>query len=220
MLHPYTELRYVSPEIGYGVFATCNIPMGTIIYASDDLEICITPDKYTTLDKNHREIVDKYSYIDAKGIRIVSWDHAKYINHSCNCNTMSTGYGFEIAIRDIKADEEITDEYGLFNIEEDTPINCGCINCRKYLYTNDLDTYGNQWDKKVQPALQKVLQVEQPLWYLLDDKIYHQLLGYLAGEVEYRSVIALKFTPTKTVNLHNNIASKKAKKLFKMSEAS
>ena len=34
MIHPDTELRFISPEIGFGVFATKLIPQGTITWPS------------------------------------------------------------------------------------------------------------------------------------------------------------------------------------------
>jgi hypothetical protein len=39
MIHPHTCIRYVNPQIGYGVFATAFIPKGTIVYVKDDLEL-------------------------------------------------------------------------------------------------------------------------------------------------------------------------------------
>ena len=38
MVHPDTELRFVSPAIGWGVFATRDIPTGTITWALDVLD--------------------------------------------------------------------------------------------------------------------------------------------------------------------------------------
>jgi hypothetical protein len=38
MVHPDTELRFVSPAIGWGVFATRDIPTGTITWALDALD--------------------------------------------------------------------------------------------------------------------------------------------------------------------------------------
>lgn len=81
MIHPDTELRFVNEEIGYGVFATRPIPTGTIVCAKDGLEIEFTLRQFERLDAAHRAVVNKYSYIDQRGVRIVSWDHAKYVNH-------------------------------------------------------------------------------------------------------------------------------------------
>lgn len=197
MIHPATELRLVSEHIGYGVFATQPIPRGTLTYVKDDLEIELTPRQFERLDGAHRQIVDKYSYIDQRGRRIVSWDHAKYVNHRCECNTMSTGYGFEIAIRDIEAGEEITDEYGLFNLQEPMAVNCGCRQCRKLLYPSDLQRFAELWDRQVMDALVDLPGVQQPLWYLVDRGTRTAVSAYLKGSRPYRSVSALRWESDK-----------------------
>ena len=117
MIHPSTELRLVSPHVGYGVFASQPIPKGSLVYVQDPLDIKITPQQYQRLDETSRQLAEKYSFLDAKGNRILSWDAAKFVNHSCHPNTMSTAWGFEVALRDIEPGEEITDEYSLFNLE-------------------------------------------------------------------------------------------------------
>ena len=122
MIHPDTELRKVNDTIGYGVFAKCDIPKGTIVYVKDPLEIEVEPERFEELDPTYQSIVNWFSYIDERGVRIISWDIAKYVNHSCDANSISTGYGFEIATRDIAAGEEITDEYGIFNLP--APLDC------------------------------------------------------------------------------------------------
>ncbi len=43
MIHPNTELKMVSPEMGIGVFATHFIPKGTITWAQDELDIVLSP---------------------------------------------------------------------------------------------------------------------------------------------------------------------------------
>lgn len=196
MLHPHTELRFINDTIGYGIFATRDIPRGTITYTRDALEIQITPQAYADLDASTKDITDKYSYMDENGVRIISWDHAKYMNHRCECNTMSTGYGFEIAIRDISKDEEITDEYALFNLEQDMPVACGCNDCRRIVRTDDIDRYHQQWDASIRIALNGFQQVEQPLLPILDHDTRVELMAYLNGHQAYRSVQRLKFFPS------------------------
>jgi hypothetical protein len=49
MVHPHTELRFVSPQIGWGVFATRLIPRGTIVWALDSLDQRFTPDQVAAL---------------------------------------------------------------------------------------------------------------------------------------------------------------------------
>lgn len=194
MIHPHTELRYVSPEIGIGVFATTLIPKGTLVYVKDPLDIELTEQQFDQLDGLSRRMADKYAYIDERGIRIVSWDHAKYVNHRCECNTISTGYGFEIALRDIAPGEEITDEYGLFNMAIPIPVTCGCANCRKVVCGTDIDRYADRWDIQVRDALGYVREVPQPLWDLVDPATQAALEGYLSGRQPYRSVLTLKWS--------------------------
>jgi hypothetical protein len=193
MIHPQTELKLINKEMGYGVFATTFIPKGTILYAKDPLEIEVSPAQYESMETGLKEIVYKYAYIDERGMRIVSWDFARYVNHRCECNSMTTGYGFEIAIKDIEPGEEITDEYGLLNIEEAMPLACTCQHCRHVVTPQDIDLYYPTWDAKIKEALSCLGQVEQPLLKYLDSQTEAELRGYLIGEAEYRSVINLKY---------------------------
>lgn len=94
MIHPNTTIKLISETVGYGVFATAHIPEVTIVYVKDSLEQVVTPAAYLNQSKEMKDVIDKYSYMDQNGDRIISWDFAKHVNHCCNCNTISTGYGF------------------------------------------------------------------------------------------------------------------------------
>jgi hypothetical protein len=63
---------------------------------------------------------------------------AMFINHSCdpNCETDETdGRVWIMAIRNIKAGEELTYDYFLYDGDEDEArCNCGSVNCRKSMY--------------------------------------------------------------------------------------
>jgi hypothetical protein len=166
------------------------------VYVKDALDIEISDDQFSRLEAVSRRLADKYAYIDERGVRIVSWDHAKYVNHRCECNTISTGYGFEIALWDIAPGEEITDDYGLFNISTPFAVSCGCIRCRKVVQASDIDRYADVWDTKIRDVLQLVHAVPQPLWELIDPDTLAALNGYLAGQQPYRSVRALKWNGT------------------------
>lgn len=192
MIHPDSELRFVSPEVGYGVFATRFIPKGTISYIKDPLEIDIPEDKIKSYDPGIQQIIDKYAYVDERGHAIISWDHGKYINHCCNCNTMSTGYGFEIAIRDIQPGEEITDEYALFNIEQPMSLFCNRGNCRGMVHPDDPERYSEAWDEQIRGALAVFREVQQPLLHWLDPAVGEKLYAYLEGRGDYQSILALR----------------------------
>lgn len=195
MIHPNTTLKYINDTLGYGVFAAGFIPRGTIVYIKDSLEQVVSPTDYLMHPPAMREVIEKYSYIDEAGNRIVSWDFAKYVNHCCNCNTISTGYGFEIAIRDIQPGEQITDEYGIFNLEYEMTLQCGQATCRKVIKPGDFDRYYRDWDEKIKAALPHLFRVEQPLLPLLDENIRQELDQFLVAPERYKSVYALRYKP-------------------------
>ena len=193
MIHPDTSLKFLNPLIGSGIFATQFIPKGTLTYVKDSLEIDLSPNQYLLNNEVMRQIIDKYSYINEKGHYIISWDQAKHINHSCEPNTISTGYGFEFAIRDIQPGEEITDDYGLFNLEQGFSCACGSPSCRKKILPEDLDMLQDYWDKKILPALKNISRVPQPLVKFMDETSLREIEDYLNGSLPYKSVSHLRF---------------------------
>ena len=195
MIHPETKLEWVSSEIGYGVFATQHIPKGTAVYVRDALEIVIPRDASLALSPIYSDIVKKYSYIDSQGAFVLSWDHARFVNHCCHPNTITTGYGFEIAIRDIAPGEEISDDYGLLNLDEDIPLSCGKSNCRRVARAKDFDAYADHWDGVVREALSHFYMVEQPLLPFFEAQILKHLNSYLETGGGYLSVKTQKYHP-------------------------
>ena len=192
MLHPHTRLEHISDAVGYGIFATQPIPAGTIVYVKDSLEITVTPAQFEGHGPEMREVIDKYSYIDEQGDRIVSWDLAKYVNHCCQCNTISTGYGFEMALRDIAAGEQLTDEYGIFNLDIEMELVCDQPGCRKRIGPGDFDRYYKDWDAKIEPVLPQLFAVPQPLGSLLTSQTKRELEAFKHDSGKYKSVYALK----------------------------
>jgi hypothetical protein len=192
MIHPNTEVRWVNDIVGHGLYATAAISAGTITYAWDPLELEIWPDDARLTDPTILHTIERYSYIDGRGVRILSWDNAKYVNHSCNPNSLSTGYGFEIAIRDIAKGEQITDDYGLFNLPTPMEINCGEKGCRGRVTGEDLDRYWEEWDQLVRPAIDRFHSVAQPLARHLDESTTSQLRRYAEGKEDYLSVNNLR----------------------------
>ncbi|MBK7897454.1 MAG: SET domain-containing protein [Candidatus Promineifilaceae bacterium] len=190
MIHPATELRYISPSIGFGVFATTNIPQGTIVYVQDALEIVLPADHPLLTADIYQPILDKYSTVEKDGSRLLSWDIARYVNHSCHSNALSTGYGFEIAVRDILPGEEITDDYGQFNLPYDMPCACGHPNCRGSVRPSDFTALVHQWDANLNAALANLISREQPLWRFLDEATQTAVTQDLATG-QFRSVQTL-----------------------------
>jgi uncharacterized protein len=193
MIHPDTRLQFINDKKGRGIVATRHIPKGTVTYVRDKLEIVIAPGDPLLEDPGYKNIIETYTYTDPDGTRILSWDHAKYVNHCCQCNTISTGYGFEIAIRDIEPQEEITDEYGLFNIIKPIELECEFTHCRKMVSGQDIDKYYRQWDEQVIDALKYFNRVDQPLAPYIESGVKQSLDEYLEQGTNYRSVLELKY---------------------------
>jgi uncharacterized protein len=170
MIHPQTELRYVNKLVGYGVFATQFIPKGTIIWALDELDQHYEEDYVISLDLIRRKQIIKYCYRDNKGRYVLCWDIARYMNHSFSPNCISTVYEFELAIRDIYPGEQLTEDYGYFNLDE--PFYClpeeGST--RTKVMPDDILHYYPEWDRKATEAMRCINRVAQPLAYLIAPK--------------------------------------------------
>lgn len=195
MIHPSTRLVHINDEVGYGVVATEFIPMGTITYVKDDMEVVLDANHYLHSDARYSPMIEKFSYTEADGTKVLSWDIAKYINHSCDYNTLSTGYGFEIAIRDIQPGEQITDDYGMFNIEAEMACLCAADNCRQVIGRNEFIVNAAEWDNQVKHALWNFGAVAQPLIGYLDMATRSELKQYFMSEHDYQSVFNLQLNP-------------------------
>jgi hypothetical protein len=163
MLHPDTELRYIGEDIGVGVFATRLIPKGTVIWVQDDLDMVFEPAEVERLDDTRREYVTKYAFVDQFGRSILCWDHARFFNHSFTPSCVGTAYELELASRDIRPGDELTDDYGSLNLAE--PFDCrpepGCERDRPM--PDDVLRYGDEWDRLALEAFTSYDQVAQPL---------------------------------------------------------
>jgi hypothetical protein len=186
VIHPDTELRLVNADIGYGVFATRFIPKGTITWVRDRLDQTLTVTDVERLPPVYHDLVLKYSFIDARGAFVLCWDHARFMNHCCDPTCMSAGYEFELALRDIAAGEELTDDYGTLNLEYDFVCGCGSPRCRGEIHPRDLLTYETEWDRRIAEPFRLLPSVPQPLWPFLDDREPVELA--LAGRAPIASV--------------------------------
>ncbi|GAC1590376.1 MAG: hypothetical protein NVS3B25_08850 [Hymenobacter sp.] len=67
MIHPHTELRFISPEIGFGVVATRLILKGTITWAFYSLDQVLSPQVLAHLHPLQKQFLEKYSHRDHRG---------------------------------------------------------------------------------------------------------------------------------------------------------
>ncbi|HYR83247.1 MAG TPA: SET domain-containing protein-lysine N-methyltransferase [Terriglobia bacterium] len=156
--------------IGYGVVATRLIPRGTITWVADGLDHVFTTAQIEDIAPMLRPLVEKYSWTNGKGQSILCWDHARFINHSCEASCLSAGFDFEIAVRDIFPGEELTDDYGTLNLSEPFQCLCDSPQCRDVVRPDDFLKYGAEWDRIVSAAFPLIRTLEQPLWLLVAEK--------------------------------------------------
>ena len=127
---------------GKGVFALQAIPAGTRIveYVGEIIswKEAQMRHPHDPKDPNHTFYfhIDEDHVIDAK----VGGNSSRWINHSCDPNCVADEQGnrvFIIAIKDIKAGEELNYDYGLIlderytaKLKAEYPCWCGSKNCR------------------------------------------------------------------------------------------
>lgn len=200
MIHPHTELQFISEEIGHGVVATQFIPAGTITWVLDPLDREFTPEQYRNLDTLYKEILDTYTYRNNKGNYVLCWDHGRFVNHSFRSNCLTTAYDFEIAIRDIQPGEQLTDDYGYLNVEAPfRAIDEGTE--RKIVYPDDLLNYHEEWDRKLQNVFGKIPTQEQPLRPFIGVALWSKVQSIVAGTEEMDSILKNYYQP-ETYNNH------------------
>jgi hypothetical protein len=189
MLHPHTEIRYVSPQIGYGVFATKKIPKGTITWVMDQLDRIIPREEAKTFTAPNWKNLDKYTYNDRNGNYVFCWDLNRYINHSFEPNSMLTSMNFEIAIKDIEIGDEITNDYGTLNCPETFECAKGPHKGRLHVTPNDLVTFHKIWDEQIAEAMTFVAAVNQPLNDFLTSEQTRKIQDIVTGKMPIPSIL-------------------------------
>ncbi|HEA29588.1 MAG TPA: SET domain-containing protein-lysine N-methyltransferase [Leeuwenhoekiella sp.] len=188
MIHPHTQIGFISDEVGFGVVATQFIPAGTITWALDELDQEFTPEQFNAMEQVYKNIIDIYCYRNKHGNFVLCWDNGRFVNHSFNANCLSTAYDFEIAIRDIQPGEQLTDDYGYLNITE--PFRGIDENTeRKIVYPDDLKNYHKEWDEKLLKVFDKIPQVKQDLRMLIPDDIWKTVKSIAQDEMEMKSIL-------------------------------
>ncbi len=186
MVITWVKIEWISDTKGYGLIASRDIPKGTITFVQDGLDIVLSESEISNIDDKLLTYIETYSYEDYMGNRIISWDLGKYMNHDDNANTLSTGYGFEMAIRDIKKGEEVTDDYRIFSTYHDTSFKHppGKIETLRP-WPSELI---GQWDESVSNAILSIEDVEQPLKSFVEQEIYQSVIDFKNGVTAYTSV--------------------------------
>lgn len=197
MLFPNIRIQWISDQKGYGIVANQAIPKGTVTFIEDELDIIIEASKYQLYPEHIKKQVDYFSYELPSGQRVITWDLGKYMNHCCHANTLTTGYGFEIAIRDIEAGEEITDDYRIFTSNYQLSLNCNQNDCPG-IYSTSVDAELIEfWDGKVKSALEDFEKVNQPLLDFFSKTTLQEIHSYIENKSNYISVASQSDLPNR-----------------------
>lgn len=189
MMHPHTEVQFISDEVGRGVVATAFIPKGTITWVQDPLDRVFTPAEMAGLPPFSKDQLEYFAFRNARGEMVLCWDHARYVNHSFRSNCLSTVYDFEVAIRDIHPGEQLTDDYGYLNLNAPwKPMDEGTR--RKWVRPDDALRCAPVWDRKIAQALRVLNRREQPLAAFVRPEVWEQLRS---PDGQHRSVRELHY---------------------------
>lgn len=170
MLHPHTEVRHVSETVGVGIFATKLLPKGTVVWALDQLDQVFDPPRIQSMGPDYMAVLDKFTYTNGRGERILCWDSARLINHSCEPNILSPGLEFEIAVRDIHPGEQVVSDYASYNVEAPFECHCQSPRCRGVVRPEDFEALATQWDAQIRQAFAQLERLPQALWPWVRDK--------------------------------------------------
>lgn len=122
MLLVKTKLN-ISPIHGIGLFADEFIPAKTVVWKFHPvIDVVLTANQVEELSVASFEQTRKYIYRDKKtGLYVLCGDDARFFNHSNdpNCLDIYEGdeHGLTIARKNIEANEELTCDYSLFDLD-------------------------------------------------------------------------------------------------------
>lgn len=167
MMHPHTILKPVDTAVGLGVFATRPIPRGTLTWVRDPLDQALPDPMVRSLDAMRRRVVERYAWREDDEW-ILCWDHARYVNHSCEANCIGLGVDYEVATRDIAEGEQLTDDYRSLGVFEGSfRCRCGSSTCEGRVYPDVPDALAEKWQRQFTLAIADFELVPQPLEGLL-----------------------------------------------------
>jgi SET domain-containing protein len=130
------QYTYMAPSRieGKGLYAREDIPQGMDIVEYDGPRLLREEGERLAAEGNaYVFTIDRRTCIDGS----VSWNLARYANHSCapNCRSVKvSGRIFLRTIRPVIKGEEITYDYGYdFKDYQSNPCRCGAPGCRGYI---------------------------------------------------------------------------------------
>ena len=169
MIHPDTRHVTIDGVVGSGVIATRRIPCGTITWVMDDLDRTFTGSEMNALPPCYDDLIDRWTFHDGRGRRVLCWDIGRYLNHSCEPNCGGSEYWFEVALRDIEVGEQLSNDYATLYMRpsEGFVCRCGAPTCRGAASHELVPTAVAIVREQLLHALDGIGLVAQPLGALL-----------------------------------------------------
>jgi SET domain-containing protein len=107
-----------SPIAGVGLFAATDLPEDHVIWEyREGVDWRISPSELILFPEPFQTRLRHYLYQEETGLYVLCGDNAKYMNHSDQPNCDDTGGEYTVTCRAIKAGEELTCDYRLFDEE-------------------------------------------------------------------------------------------------------
>jgi len=120
--HPHMAVRSVRDH-GHGVFATADIPKGTVLAVLGGLTMTGSEwQKLSEPDKRHSLQVDEDLFL-APTLPRTAGD---YLNHSCDPNLGVAGHVALVSLRPVKAGEELCFDYAMTDGSAYDEFTCAC----------------------------------------------------------------------------------------------
>ncbi len=161
----------LSPGRGIGLFATEDIPTGTVIWCPCDK--CEYYEK-GVLGHCSDEMafrLEEHGYYLVNGDILIPCQNACYMNHSCEANCLDFGLDFGLAVKPIKKDEEIFCDYRNWQNDPDWEFNCCCgtARCQKKISPRhgEARDLQQEWMRKLNGGLKQMASVRQGLFETL-----------------------------------------------------
>ena len=111
---------FVAPSriAGVGLYSGVDLEPGTVIWEyTEGVDWRMRPEELDAFPEPFRSRFRHYLYLDESGLYVLCGDNAKYMNHDDDPNCDDSGEIHTVAIRPIRAGEELTCDYRLFDAE-------------------------------------------------------------------------------------------------------
>lgn len=150
---------------GLGLFASEFIPQGTVIWFPCKKCSYYPSHQLSLLSNADFQMLNELGYTTYDNGILLPCSNACYMNHSCDPNVLDYGLDFGVAVKDIKANDEICCDYHAWDTEEfEMVCKCNSKNCLGNISPRKCDSnIKRTWSSAVQTTLTKMKNIKQPL---------------------------------------------------------